>query len=77
MPMLDESEFAEVADLHRQGIQATKEFRQRWGYSTAARYAGSAARAHAAQIPATHGIRRAKTECHSSPPHLPLRATLR
>lgn len=29
--MLDEIEFAEVADLHRQGLWATKGFRQRWG----------------------------------------------
>lgn len=31
MPMLDEVEYAEVAQLYREGIRATKEFRERWG----------------------------------------------
>jgi hypothetical protein len=31
MPMLDEAEYAEVLDLYREGMQATKEFRQRFG----------------------------------------------
>jgi len=31
MPMLDEAEFSQVARLYREGMQATKEFRERWG----------------------------------------------
>jgi len=31
VPMLDESEFASVAELYREAFRATKEFRQRWG----------------------------------------------
>lgn len=30
MPMLDEAEFAEITELYRQGMEATKAFRQRW-----------------------------------------------
>ena len=29
--MLDDAEFASIADLYRAGFKATKEFRQRWG----------------------------------------------
>jgi hypothetical protein len=31
MPMLDEQEFAEIRSLMRECMEATKEFRQRWG----------------------------------------------
>ncbi len=31
IPMLDEDEYAEVAQLYSGGIRATKEFRERWG----------------------------------------------
>lgn len=30
MPMLDEEEYARALELHRGGMRATKEFRQRW-----------------------------------------------
>jgi hypothetical protein len=30
MPMLDEAEFAEVSKLYRDGLFATKEFREKW-----------------------------------------------
>jgi hypothetical protein len=31
MPMLDEDEYGEIACLYKEGMSATKEFRQRWG----------------------------------------------
>jgi hypothetical protein len=30
MPMLDEEEFVQIADLYSEATKATKEFRQRW-----------------------------------------------
>jgi len=29
--MLDETEYAEISELHCEGLRATKEFRERWG----------------------------------------------
>jgi hypothetical protein len=31
MPMLDEGEFASIAELYREAFSANKEYRQRWG----------------------------------------------
>src|SRR5450631_4228629 len=31
VPMLDENEFASVAQLYKEAFQATKEFREQWG----------------------------------------------
>jgi hypothetical protein len=76
MPMLDEEEFAQVADLHRDGLRAVKALRETGGAPLEAIFNGGALHFDARPLRSNYGISGDEPEYRMASPALALRPSM-